>query len=289
MRASSFFCFGLGYTGLALVRFLQQQGWRVGGTCRDEQKQQLLISQGIETYCFRSADKLEALWNERLADFTYVLYSIPPHGDCCRDYYTALFPTLSTLVWFGYLSTTGVYGHTDGAWVDERSVLRPTVTRQKRRVLVEKNLLDLSSQYGVPVHIFRLAGIYGPGRNALESVRARTAQRIDKVGHVFSRIHVEDLVRILYASLSRPNPGSLYNVCDDEPTSQRTVIEYASVLLGQAPPPVIAFEDAELSPMAASFYQDNRRVCNQKIKQELGVVLKYPNYRLGLQSLRESL
>lgn len=290
MRISSFFCFGLGYTALTLVRVLQKQGWRVGGTCRSEEKRDRLISEGIEAYCFRCFEDM-GLWRERLLDFRYVLYSIPPQAgeEDYSDYYTDFLPFLSTVVWFGYLSTTGVYGNTDGAWVDEGSVLCPGLTRQKRRVLAEERWLYLYREYGIPVHIFRLAGIYGPGRNALESVRAGTARRIEKVGHVLSRIHVEDIVTVLLTSFVKPNPGSLYNVCDDEPTAQRTVIEYASILLGQEAPRLVSFEDADLSPMAASFYWDNRRVCNRKIKEELGVILKYPDYRVGLEALMGSL
>jgi nucleoside-diphosphate-sugar epimerase len=138
---------------------------------------------------------------------------------------------------------------------------------------------------GLPVHIFRLAGIYGPGRNALESVRAGTARRIVKPGQVFGRIHVEDIAAVLTASIARPNPGAIYNVADDEPAPPEDVVAYAAELLGMPPPPAVPFEEAELSPAARSFYADNRRVDNRRIRHELGVELRFPSYREGLLAL----
>ena len=138
---------------------------------------------------------------------------------------------------------------------------------------------------GVPVHIFRLAGIYGPGRSPFEALRAGTAKRIDRPGQVFSRIHVEDLASVLAASIARPRPGAIYNVCDDEPAEPAAVIAHAAGLLGLPPPPLVPFDAAELSPMARSFWDDNKRVSNALIKQELGVALRYPDYRAGLAAI----
>ena len=149
----------------------------------------------------------------------------------------------------------------------------------------ESQWLALWREHGVPVHIFRLAGIYGPGRNQLETVRAGTAKRIHKPGQVFSRIHVEDIVRVLRASMARPDPGRIYNVCDDVAADPAEVVAFAAGLLGVEPPPLIAFEEAGLSPMAESFYRDNKRVRNDRIKTELGVSLAYPSYRAGLTAL----
>ena len=135
------------------------------------------------------------------------------------------------------------------------------------------------------MHIFRLAGIYGPGRNALDAVRSGRAQRVIKPGQVFSRIHVEDIASVLEASMARPNPGAVYNLCDDDPAPPATVIAFACTLLGVAPPPLVPFEAANLSPMARSFYDDNKRVANTRMKQELGVRLRYPDYRTGLRAM----
>jgi nucleoside-diphosphate-sugar epimerase len=183
--------------------------------------------------------------------------------------------------WVGYLSTTGVYGDTGGATVDETAPLRPTGERGRRRVAAEAAWLSS----GLAVHVFRLAGIYGPGRNALEQVRAGTARRVHRPGHVFSRIHVEDIATVLEASMAQPNPGAIYNVCDDEPAEPAEVVAEAARLLGRDEPPLVPFADAELSPMARSFWDDNRRVSNERIKRELGVRLAYPTYRDGLAAL----
>ncbi len=185
----------------------------------------------------------------------------------------------------GYLSTTGVYGDRDGGWVDEEAPLEPTGARGRKRVAAEAAWLALRRDHGVPVHLFRLAGIYGPGRNALATVQAGRAKRIDKPGQVFSRIHVDDIATVLEASMARPNPGRAYNVCDDEPAPPAEVIAHACDLLGVAPPPLVPFEQAELSAMARSFYRDNKRVSNRRIKQELGVKLAYPGYKAGLAAL----
>ncbi|HKW54409.1 MAG TPA: SDR family NAD(P)-dependent oxidoreductase, partial [Stellaceae bacterium] len=157
--------------------------------------------------------------------------------------------------------------------------------RGRRRVAAEAQWLALERRHGLPVHVFRLAGIYGPGRNALDTVREGRARRIDKPGQVFSRIHVADIVATLRASMARPDPGAAYNVCDDDPAPPEAVIAHACALLGVAPPPLVPFDMAELTPMARSFYHDNKRVSNRRIKQELGVRLGYPSYRDGLRAL----
>ncbi len=192
---------------------------------------------------------------------------------------------LPGLRWLGYLSTTGVYGDRGGGWVDETARLLPTGERGRRRVAAEQGWLGLWHDSGVPVHIFRLAGIYGPGRSAFDALRAGTAKRIDKPGQVFSRIHVEDLARVLVASIGQPRPGAVYNVCDDDPSPPEAVVAHAATLLGMPQPPLVPFEAAELSPMARSFYDDNKRVSNRLIKTELGVCLLYPDFRVGLAAI----
>lgn len=284
------FCFGLGYTALALAEALMGKGWRVAGTCRDEERRRALAARGIEAHLFdrgRPLDGATAL----LAGITHLLSSVPPDaaGDAVIDHHGADIAALAgSLDWVGYLSTTGVYGDRQGGWVDETSALLPSGERGRRRVAAEQAWLALVVEHGLPVHLFRLAGIYGPGRSALDGVRAGTAKRIVKPGQVFSRIHVADIVAVLEASMARPHPGAAYNVCDDDPAPPSEVVAYACELLGVAPPPEVPFEEAALPAMARSFYDDNKRVRNARIKQELGVRLAYPSYRDGLKALLAS-
>jgi nucleoside-diphosphate-sugar epimerase len=248
-----------------------------------------LARAGIEAFAFDRGRPLDDP-GAALAGTTHLLSSVPPdaEGDPVLDCYAADIAALPGLVWAGYLSTTGVYGDRGGGWVDEDSALEPTGARGRRRLAAERAWLALQRDHGVPVHLFRLAGIYGPGRNALQTVRAGNAKRIDKPGQVFSRIHVEDIATVLEASIARPDPGRAYNLCDDDPTPPAEVIAHACALLGQEPPPLVPFEDAELSLMARSFYRDNKRVSNRRIKEELGVALAYPDYKTGLKALLEA-
>ena len=280
------FCFGLGYSALALAQSVMADGWRVAGTCRTLERQADLARRGIIAHLFdrgRPLDDPDAV----LAGVTHLLNSVPPdsRGDPVLEGYGLTLARLPGLRWLGYLSTTGVYGDRGGDWVDEGSSLQPTGERGRRRVAAEEGWSRLSRAEGLPLHIFRLAGIYGPGRGALDSLRDGTAKRVIKPGQVFSRIHVADIVQVLRASIARPNPDAVYNVCDDDPAPPWEVIEFAAGLLGVPPPPAIPFEQAALSPMARSFYDDNKRVRNERIKQELGVRLLYPDYRAGLRAL----
>jgi len=281
---SRLFAFGLGYTALALARRLQAEGWQVAGTTRSAEKQMRLAAAGIEAHLFTRERPLEAA-AEALAGTSHLLTSIAPDeaGDPVLDHHASDLERCRSLAWAGYLGTTGVYGDRGGEWVDEASPVAPTMTRTRRRVVAEGRWLAS----GLPVHLFRLAGIYGPGpgRNALDAVRAGSAQRIVKPGQMFGRVHVDDIVQVLSASIAQPNPGAVYNVADDEPAPPQDVVTCACALLGVAPPPEVPFEDAELSPMARSFYADNRRIDNARIKEELGVVLRYPSYREGLRAL----
>jgi nucleoside-diphosphate-sugar epimerase len=278
--ACRLFCFGLGYSAQRLARRCLDRGWRVAGTGRAAGDPPVMA--GAEAYGFERDQPL-ADPAAALAGTTHLLVSIPPdaRGDPVVDRHGADIAAISGLAWVGYLSTTGVYGDRDGGWVDEDSPLLPTGERGRRRVAAERAWLGL----GLPLHIFRLAGIYGPGRNALETVKSGRARRIDKPGQVFSRIHVEDIVQVLEASIAAPRPGRAYNLCDDQPAPPAEVIDYACGLLGVAPPPLIPFDQAELSPMARSFYRDNKQVSNRRIKEELGVELRYPDYQAGLKAL----
>lgn len=287
------FCFGLGYSAGYLAERLKARGWRVAGTCREAEKRDRLAARGIEAFLFDRGRPLDDA-AAALAGATHLLSSAPPdrEGDPVLDHHgqdIAALAASGALQWAGYLSTTGVYGNRDGGWVDEDSDLAPTTARGQRRLEAEQRWLALHRDHGVPVHIFRLAGIYGPGRSAVDTVRAGTARRIVKRGQVFSRIHVEDIATVLEASMARPNPGGVYNVCDNEPTPPQDVVAYACDLLGVAPPPEIAFEEAELTAMARSFYAENKRVSNDRIRHELGVRLAYPSYREGLAAEVERL
>lgn len=280
------FVFGLGFSALALARGLLAEGWRVAGTCRGAEKAAALAAEGIEIFRFDSTAPL-AQPAAALAGTTHLLASVPPDGagDPVLRIHAGEIAAVEGLRWIGYLSTTGVYGDHGGGWVDETTAVTPNTERGERRAEAERAWLALGRDGGPAVQLFRLAGIYGPGRNQLETVAAGTAKRVVKPGQVFSRIHVDDIAAVLRASMARPNPGAAYNLCDDEPADPAEVVAFAAGLLGVEPPPPIPFEQAELSPMARSFYADSKRVSNRRIKEELGVSLRYPTYREGLRAL----
>ena len=267
---------GHGYSASALSRLLIPQGWRVIGATRSPEKARNLALSGVEPL----------LWpgdiSAALSQATHLLTSVAPDEDG-DPVLRALGPRIaaSPLQWVGYLSTTAVYGHHGGAWVDESTPLAPTTARGAARVKAEAAWAAL----GQPLHIFRLAGIYGPGRGPFEKVRDGTARRILKPGQVFSRVHVEDIAAVLAASIARPNPGAIYNVCDDDPAAPEDVLSLAAKLLGLPEPPMVPYTDAKMTPMARSFYAENKRVRNGRIKAELGVVLRFPTYREGLAAI----
>jgi nucleoside-diphosphate-sugar epimerase len=280
------FCFGLGYSARELARLRQAQGWKVTGTCRTDVGAAALRAQGMAARRFDRDNPPEDAAAD-LAGVTHILSSVPPDvlGDPVLEHYGPAIAALESLAWAGYLSTTGVYGDRAGGWVDENSALAPTGARGRNRVAAETGWLALWRASDVPVHLFRLAGIYGPGRSALDTIRSGQAQRIIKPGQVFSRIHVADIAATLEASIARPNPGAAYNVCDDNPAAPDEVLAFAATLLGAPLPPAQPFETATLSEMARSFYADNKRVANERIKRELGVRLSYSDYRAGLKAL----
>jgi len=284
------FCFGYGYTCDYLGHYLQQSGgWDIAGTTRDSEKRESLKQRGIKAHIF---DYEHPLGDPGyiLEGTTHLLISTPPgdEGDTSFLLHAQDIAAIPSLEWVGYLSTTGVYGERDGNWVDENSEVRPSSKRGSRRAHAEQQWCSLFQAYNLPLHIFRLSGIYGPGRSALDSVRAGVARRIDKPGHAFNRIHVDDIVQTLLASINYPNPGSVYNLSDDHPAPSHEVIAYACGLLGREPPPLIPYETADMAPIVQSFYKDNKRVQNSKIKEELGVDLKYPDYKTGLRGCLEA-
>ncbi len=278
------FCFGLGYSSLALARALQAEGWEIAGTVRTGDKQAALKAEGIEAHIFDGSGPM-ADGAAALDGTTHLLDSIPPQEALPAPplaWHASDIAQLEDLDWVGYLSTTGVYGDHGGGWVDEETPPTPNLERGRLRLEAEHMWLVMAERYALPVHVFRLAGIYGPGRGVLQQVRDGRAKRIVKPGQVFSRIHVADIVQVLRASMAAPHPGRIYNVCDDDPEAPDKVVAHACQLLGVPAPPEVPFEEAELSDMARSFYADNKRVRNDRIKDELGVVLRYPSYRDGM-------
>ncbi len=293
------FCFGLGYSASRLADKLSAQGWAVAGTCRSPETEAGLRQQGVDVFPFDGERPLEDA-ETALRGTTHLLSSVPPSldrgggddsgaDDPVLARHREDIAAITGLRWVGYLSTTGVYGDTGGILVDETAPLHPNSERSRRRAGAEESWLSLHRDYGVPVHVFRLAGIYGPGRSAIDQVLAGRARRILKPDHLFSRIHVDDIGQVVRASMENPHPGQIYNLGDDEPASPADVIGFACELLDVAPPPVIDFEDAakDMSPMGLSFWQDNRRIDNTRIKKELGVTLLYPDFREGLRAIKE--
>lgn len=280
------FCFGLGFSATTLARRLLANGWQVAGTARGEAKCDELCRQGIEAIKFDGMAHSSDV-SASLANATHVLAGVPPGegGDPVLSYHAKDIASTGRL-WLGYLSTVGVYGDVGGAWCDEEAALVPMTDRSSRRVATEGAWSAFARQNDLPLAIFRLAGIYGPGRNQIANLRNGTARRIIKPGQVFNRIHVDDVATVLEASIARPPHGvRAYNVCDNEPAPPQDVLVWAAELLRIPPPPETAFEDASMSPIAKSFYADNKRCFNRRIKDELGITLAYPSYREGLAAL----
>ena len=268
---------GCGYVGTAFAQTLADQGAFVQGTCRSADSAEALRQAGVAPILFDGTASAELVETAHKA--THILASIPPGPDG-DPALLALSPVWSPKAgtWIGYLSTTGVYGDRAGGWAFEDDAPTPLSVEAKRRAEAEAAWRALAS----PAHVFRLPGIYGPGRSALEQVLSGTARRIDKPGQVFSRAHRTDIVSALTASMAKPNPGRIYNICDDHPCASGEVIVEACRLLGREPPPLIAFEAAGLSEMGKRFYSECKRVSNARAKDELGWELTFPTYFKGL-------
>jgi nucleoside-diphosphate-sugar epimerase len=278
-------CVGLGFSARALAPRLIAQGWRVTGTSRSVEGAERLRTEGYEAFQFDGAASSEDL-RGAIQTATHLLVSAPPRaeGDPLLAQHQIDVENAESLEWIGYLSTIGVYGDHEGGWVDETAVERPNSERQRRRIEAEGAWLSLAGP-GRRSQVFRLAGIYGSGRSAIDKILAGTARRIAKPGHVFNRIHVDDIAGTLEAAMMGGGTQSVYNVTDDEPAPPEDVIAYAAQLLGRPLPPEVPFEKAELSAMARSFYADSRRVRNDRLKRDLGVKLRYPTYREGLAAI----
>ena len=280
------FIFGLGYAATAIAATLKQRGWRVTGTVLTPQKVDALAVRGIVPRLFANAEGVQ----RSLESATHCLVSAPPGeaGDPVLAAYAQALRSAPRLGWLGYLSTVGVYGDLDGGWADEDTPANPDGGRNALRLEAERAWTGFARECSLPLDIFRLAGIYGPGRNPLERVRAGEAHRIVKPGQVFNRIHVDDIAQIVAAAALQSHAGPsvrIFNAADDEPAPPQDVIACAAELLGLPAPPEIPFESASLSPMARSFYAGNKRIRNGRIKRELGISLIYPTYREGLRAL----
>lgn len=272
--------FGHGFSARALAQRLIPQGWRIIGTTRSAEKMAAISATGVEPLLWPGDDVAPLI-----AQIPHLLISAGPNaeGDPVLN---ALRPQITqaaqSLRWVGYLSTTGVYGDHQGDWVDEETPLAPSTKRGQARVAAEAEWQAIPD---LPLHIFRLAGIYGPGRGPFAKVRAGTARRIIKKGQVFSRIHVEDIAQALALSIAKPQPGAIYNLCDDDPAPPQDVIGHAAKLLGLPLPEAVDFETAEMTPMARSFYAESKKVRNDRAKADLGWRPTYPDYKLGLAAM----
>lgn len=274
--------FGHGLSACTLTPHLLTQGWRVIGTTRSADKAEAIRQTGAEALLWPSGNCAAAL-----GDATHLLISVGPsaEGDPVLNALSDDIANAPNLEWIGYLSTTGVYGDHQGGWVDETTPLNPATKRGQWRKNAEA---AWAANPGLPLHIFRLAGIYGPGRGPFAKLRNGTARRIIKKDQVFSRIHVDDIAQVLLASIAHPNPGAIYNLCDDNPAPPQEIMAYAARLLGLPIPPDVPFEDADMTPMARSFYSESKCVRNDRIKDELGVTLRYSNYKDVLQAMLDA-
>lgn len=277
---------GLGYSAGFFARAALARGWEVTGTVRSAEKAAELSRAGIRTLVFGGFAVSSAL-AKAVAEAEAILVSVQPaeDGDPALSPLRAALMAAPNLRWIGYLSTIGVYGDQGGAWIDEATPPAPTNARTRQRVDIEEAWLQLGRDSGKPAQVFRLSGIYGPGRNAIAKLREGKATRLIKPGQVFNRIHVDDIAGVLMASLAQPRQGAIYNVTDDEPGPPQDVITFAAELIGLEAPPEIPFEQATLSPMAASFYGESKRVSNALVKREFGYAFRYPTYREALRAL----
>ena len=279
--------FGHGYSARALSRCLADEGgWKIIGTTRDESGEKAIVLSGAEPRIWPGTDL-----SADIESATHVLVSIAPaiDGDpvvqACSDQLAAS----EGLEWIGYLSATSVYGDRNGEWVDESSELSPTTQRGRLRVEAERSWRRLADRHGLPLHLFRLAGIYGPERGPLHQFLAGKKNRVVKSDQYFNRIHVEDIAHILRASMRSPRPGEVYNVCDDCPARSEDVMNFIAGLTGRPPVEALAADMAGLSDMAKSFHAESKRVQNSKVKSQLGISLLHPEFRSGITSLYRQL
>ncbi len=287
---SRLFIFGLGYSAEAVARRALQAGWQVVGTTRDSAKAERLKASGIQVLRL-DGSQVEEFLKSGLTGATHLLASAAPkdEGDpVLQAYAETIRSHAQDLAWIGYLSSLSVYGDRKGAWVEESSLAEPSSAVGLRRLAAEETWTDFAADFDLPIAVFRLAGIYGPGRNPLRDLKSGKARRVVKPGQVFNRIHVEDIAGTVMAAMERPEQTGIFNLADREPAAQAQVVLEAARLLGVAPPPAQPLEQIELSPMAQRFWSENRRVSARRLAKDLGYALRYPTYREGLAGLLSS-
>lgn len=283
MSGKTLLCLGYGYVARRFAAGAAAAGWRIAATARRAETAAAIAAAGGRAVLWEN-EAVDAA--ARAADA--LLVSVPPDERGCPAFRAAANAAAARardLVWIGYLSSNGVYGDHQGAAVDEQAPLKATSARARSRIRAEAEWAGCAAAFALPLVIFRLPGIYGPGRSVFDAIRSGRAQRIDRPGHVFNRMHVDDIAAALLASLADPRAGELFNLADDLPAAQHEVVEFACRLLGRAPPPLVAFDDAVLSAKARSFYADGKRASNALMKERLGVRLLYPSYREGLAAV----
>ncbi len=293
-KTNKAFIFGLGYIGQHLAQSLMADGWQVAGTCRSKEKQADLEGKGIEAHIFTGEAPMDN-GPDLLSGTTHLVSTLYAGGsraeseddmfDYVVRYHGKDLASLSSLNWAGMISATSVYGKVDGDWVDETYPIKPALEGGGADVVAERQWQELRQKEGVPIHIFRLTHIYGPGRNQLRGVVKGSVQRIDNEGRFSCRIHVDDIVGILRASMAKPNPGAVYNMADDKPTENRVPLEYSCELMGVELPPLLPFDRDKLPPRIVQLFLASRRIKNDRVKDELGYAFKYPTYREGLASM----
>ncbi len=278
--------FGFGYTSKACFSLLSEQNKNIAVTVRSKAKRDLLRSQGLDAYCFDGTHYDEELVS-KIAQSTHIIISAPPDeaGDPTLRCFMQQMQKASHLQSIIYLSTIGVYGNFDGAWIDETTQPNAVSLRARRRLVAEKSWLTLGKSQNINTHVLRLAGIYGAGRNALTDFANGKARRIFKENQVFNRIHLDDIARVVKLLIDTKPASNVWNICDHEPCPPQDVVLYAANLLGVEAPPLQAYETAELTEMGRAFYSENKRVSNRAVRNQLGFEFTYPTYREGLQAL----
>ena len=289
MASNHLLVLGYGYSARRIGESVLRMGWRVSGTRRSEEGCAELESAGLEAHLFDGTSPSDGV-AEALRSATHLLVSTPPGdgGEPGLTHHRGDIRSAERLQWTGYLSTTGVYGDRGGDWVHESTPPDPGSPRTRRRLEAERGWADLAEEVGIPLHVFRLSGIYGPGRSALDRLRDGSARRIVAPELVFNRIHVDDIAGAVVAGMQHgpdASPVEVFNVSDDEPAPPSDVVAYAAGLLGVDPPPEIPLDEADLSPAALRFYTENKRVGNDRLASGLGYRLRYPTYREGLEAV----
>jgi len=284
----NFLFFGMGYSSLATAHYLRKifgNSIKISGTIRDEKNADELIQQGIEVFIFDGLSSNSTV-DLAIAEADFIIHSIAPdeNGDAVYNHFLSQIKKANNLKWICYFSTIGVYGNHNGLWVDENAKCEPKNIRSIYRLKAEELWREFAAQNDLPLLILRLAGIYGVGRSSFDKLRAGTAKRIIKENQVFNRIHVKDIAKVTTLAAKQKLNGT-FNLSDDEPAPPQEVVEFACAIADMDLPDLQDFKTAKMSKMARSFYNDNKNVSNNAIKNALDIELLYPNYRSGLEAI----